>query len=279
MTYSIDQARQDLGRRLRDIRRAAGLTGVRLAELLSWSQPKVSKIETGKQTPGPAEIEAWTRACGRPDESVRLLRRLDELESMWVAWKDQLQEGHGGIQARLADSEEHIRVFRVYEALIVPGLLQTPGYARAVFEAANRKNETGSDVGDAVEQRIRRQEILYRRDKHFHFVLAESALWHRRGASDTMAAQMDRLITVSELPNVSLGIIPFDSAPPYLPLHGFWIKGEGSVVVETISARLSLTHESEIRQYLRIHEMAGAGARFGDGARALISRAAKRGEG
>ena len=276
MTYSIDRARQDVGRRLREIRRSAELTGVQLAELLSWSQSKVSKIETGRQTPSTAEIRDWARVCGRKDATGDLITRLNELESMWVAWKDQLHHGHSGIQTRMALEEEHVRVFRVYESMIIPGLLQTPGYARAVLEAANRRDGSAASIEDAVEQRMRRQELLYRRDKRFRFVVAEAALHHRRGDRDTMTAQMDRLLTVAELSNVSLGIIPFDSSPPYLPLHGFWVQDNTSVVVETVSAELTLTHQSEIEQYLHVFQMASAGARFNSEARSLISGAVKR---
>lgn len=273
MSHSIERARRDLGRRLREVRRSAGLTGVRLAELLSWSQPKVSKIETGRQSPTAAEITAWARACGRAHTASELIDRLHDLESMWVEWKDQLHGGLGGIQSRMAVEEEHVRLFRVYEPMIVPGLLQTPGYARAVLEAADRKNGVSCDIEGAVEQRMRRQEILYRRDKKFRFVISEAAVRHTRGDRETMAAQIDRLITVSTLSTVSLGIIPFDSSPPYLPLHGFWIHDDDSVVVETVSAELTLTHRSEIDQYAHVFTMASSGARFQGEARQVLRRA------
>ncbi|WP_017579385.1 helix-turn-helix domain-containing protein [Nocardiopsis valliformis] len=275
MTYSIERARQDLGRRLREIRRSAGLTGVQLAELLAWSQSKISKIETGRQAPEATEIAAWTRICGREDQAADLATRLTELESMWVAWKDQLHHGHSGIQARIANQEKQVRVFRGYEPMLVPGLFQTPDYARAVLESASRKNRSTSDVEDAVQRRIQRQDVLYRRDKSFRYLVSEAALHHRRGDRDTMAAQMDRLITLSRLSNVSFGIIPFDSSPPYLPNHGFWIQDETTVVVETISAELTLTHDVEVEQYLHVFQMASSGACFNDKARALLGRAAK----
>lgn len=277
MSHSIERARQDLGRRLRETRRSAGLTGVRLAELLSWSQPKISKIETGRQVPSAAEITAWTRACGLPQLTDDLVTRLNDLESMWVDWKSQLHGGFGGIQSRMASEEERVRLFRVYEPMIIPGLLQTPGYARAALEAAVRKNGSPSfDIEDAVEERLRRQEILYQRGRRFRFVISEAAVCHRRGDRDTMAAQIDRLITASTLSHVSLGIIPFDSSPPYLPLHGFWIHDDDSVVIETVSAELTLTHRNEIEQYAHVFTMASSGALFQGRARELLKNAAER---
>jgi hypothetical protein len=139
---------------------------------------------------------------------------------MWVAWKDQLHHGHSGIQARIASQEKQVRVFRGYEPMLVPGLFQTPDYACAVLESASRKNRSTSDIDDAVQRRIQRQDVLYRRDKSFRYIIAEAALRHRRGDRDTMAAQMDRLITLRRLSNVSFGIIPFDSSPPTCPTTG-----------------------------------------------------------
>lgn len=248
---------------------------MRLAELLSWSQPKVSKIETGRQPPTASDINAWAQACGNAPAASELIDRLRDLESMWVEWKDQLHSGLGGIQSRMAVEEENVRLFRAYEPMIVPGLLQTPGYARSVLEAANRKNGVSCDLEEAVEQRMRRQEVLYRRDKRFCFVMSEAAVQHRRGDRETMAAQIDRLISVSTLSTVSLGIIPFDSSPPYLPLHGFWIHDDDSVVLETVSAELTLTHRNEVEQYVHVFTMASSGARFRGEARQLLRRAAE----
>ena len=98
---------------------------------------------------------------------------------------------------------------------------------------------------------------------------------HRRGDRETMAAQIDRLVTASTLSTVSLGIIPFDASPPYLPLHGFWIHDDDSVVVETISAELTLTHQSEVEQYAHVFTMASSGARFQGQARETLKRAAE----
>lgn len=275
MTYSIDRVRHDLGRLLREVRKSAGMTGTQLAERLAWSQPKVSKIETGRQTPSAAEITAWARACGNTDVADSLIGRLNDLESMWVEWKRQLHGGLGGIQSRLALEEERVGLFRVFEPMIIPGLLQTPGYARAILESVNRKNGSPASVEDAVEQRMKRQDVLYRRGKRFHFLVSEAAVRHQRGDWGVMAGQVDRLITASGLSNVSLGIIPFDVSPPYLPLHGFWIQDDTSVIIETISAEITLTHQSEIEQYLHVFRMASSGARFNGEARAILSRAAK----
>ncbi|GAA3754695.1 helix-turn-helix domain-containing protein [Salinactinospora qingdaonensis] len=275
MSYSIEQARRDLGRRLRELRDSAGLTGTQLAERLTWSQPKVSKFETGRQVPNAAEITVWARACGQADAAEGLIERLNDLESMWVEWKRQVSGGLGGIQSRMADEEEHVGLFRVFESVIIPGLLQTPDYARAVLESVNRKNGTSIGVDDAVGQRMRRQEILYRRDKRFCFLIGEAAVRQRRGDRDVMAGQLDRLIAASGLSTVSLGIVPFDTDPAYIPLHGFWIQDEESVVIETVSAELTLTHRNEVEQYLHVFQMTASAARFNGDARSLLNRISK----
>src|SRR6266498_5415335 len=93
--------------------------------------------------------------------------------------------------------------------LVVPGLLQTAEYARARFAQGVRLHKVPDDVDEAVRLRVQRQEILYRPDKRFHFVLTEAALRNRLCPVDVMLAQLDRLVALSALRNVRLGIIPF----------------------------------------------------------------------
>ena len=69
-----------------------------------------------------------------------------------------------------------------------------------------------NDIDDAVRARMQRQELLYRRDKRFHFVLTEATLRYRRSSLEVQLAQLDRLMSFSALPNVKLGIIGFETA-------------------------------------------------------------------
>src|SRR6266545_2947205 len=112
---SVQQARQALGLRLREIRRDAGMTGRQLAELLAWPPSKISKIETGRQTPSDEDIHAWTRATGAENAAEGLLASLHTLELQHAEWRRQLRAGLNHHQAELADLDTKMRVFRAFE--------------------------------------------------------------------------------------------------------------------------------------------------------------------
>src|SRR5690606_25307778 len=93
VTPDIHAARAALGKRLRELRRAAGLTGTQLAEVLSWTQSKVSKLETGRQTPSADDIRAWTRGTGAEARTEELLLELQVLEERHADWQRVLRPG------------------------------------------------------------------------------------------------------------------------------------------------------------------------------------------
>src|SRR5229473_2013830 len=112
--------------------------GTGLAASLSWPASKVSKLENGRQTPTDDDILAWTGATGASAEAEGLLASLHTLELQYAEWQRVLRPGLGPVQRELADVEEKTKLFRVFEASVVPGLLQTGEYARARFMEAAR---------------------------------------------------------------------------------------------------------------------------------------------
>jgi hypothetical protein len=163
-------------------------------------------------------------------------------------------------------------LFRVFEATVIPGLLQTPEYARARFAEGIRRLNLPNDINEAVQGRIQRQEILYRADKRFHFVLTEAALRLRLCAPEVLLGQLDRLISLSQLPNVRLGIIGFQTQYATSPWHGFWLYDNQKVLVETMSAGLDLRQPQEIELYATAFDQLAADANYGRSARAIITR-------
>ena len=268
----VHEARRALGLRLRELRRQAGLTGSRLAASLSWPASKVSKLENGRQTPTDDDIVAWTGATGASAEAEALLASLHTLETQHAEWRRVLQRGLSPVQRELADFEEKTKLFRVVEVTAVPGLLQTAEYARACFEESVRTHGIPNDVDDAVRARLRRQDVLYRPDKRFHFVLTEAALRVRMCPDDAMLAQLERLVALSALRNVELGIIGFEARYVISPRHGFWIFDEDLVSVETHSAGLHLAQPQEIELYGRVFDQLAAVASYGSEARAILLR-------
>src|SRR5260370_3363663 len=157
-TSNVEEARRALGKRLRDLRQMAGLSGVELAESVSWVGSKVSKIETGKQTPTDQDIRAWTGATGTKDEAETLLVALHNLELHHAEWQRLLKAGLKSHQLTLSQQDEKTKLFRVFENTGVPGLMQTAEYARARFADAIMMHKVPNDINEAVKARLQRQD-------------------------------------------------------------------------------------------------------------------------
>jgi transcriptional regulator with XRE-family HTH domain len=269
---NVQEARSALGQRLRELRQHARLSGRQLADTLSWPPSKVSKLENARQTPSDDDIRSWARATNGQAETEALLASLHTLEVQHAEWRRVLRGGLRPHQDELAELDQKTRLFRAFEATVIPGLLQTAEYARARFAEGIRMLRLPNDIDEAVQGRIRRQEILYRPDKRFHFVLTEAALRMRVCAPGVMLGQLDRLVSFSALPNVRLGIIGFETRYATSPWHGFWLYDSDRVVVETYSAALNLAQPQEIALYSSIFDELAAVASYGRAARAIITR-------
>jgi hypothetical protein len=239
---------------------------------LTWPPSKISKLENGRQTPSDEDIQAWTVATHSQAETNALLASLHTLEIQHTEWQRLLRTGLKPRQRELAEWDQKTRLFRVFEATVIPGLLQTAEYARTRFAEGIRRLKVPNDINEAVQARIMRQEILYRPDKRFHFVLTEAALWLRLCSAGAMLGQLDRLISFSQLPNVKLGIIGFETQYATSPWHGFWLYDSERVLVETFSAALDLRQPQEIELYGHAFEQLAAVASYGRSARAIINR-------
>jgi len=272
-TSSLDEARNALGKRLRELRQQAGLSGKELAESLSWVGSKVSKIENGKQTPTDQDIRAWTCVTNAGDQADSLLAALHNLELQHAEWQRLLKAGMKSHQLSLSQQDEKTRLFRGFENTVVPGLVQTPEYARARFAQVVLVHNVPNDINEAVKQRMQRQEMLYRPDKRFHIIITESVLRYRLVSPDIMLGQLDRLMAISSMRNIKLGVIDFKTQYVTDPRHGFWLLDSDLVRVETYSAELNLRQPQEVALYSRIFEQHAAVASYGAAARAIISRA------
>jgi transcriptional regulator with XRE-family HTH domain len=269
---SVQQARQALGLRLRELRRHSGLTGRELAGQLGWPASKISKLENGHQTPTDGDLRAWANATGAEKVVAELVASLHTLESQHAEWRRQLRGGLRSHQVELARLDEKTKLFRALESTFIPGLLQTAEYARARFAQSIRVLKVPNDVDEAVRVRLQRQEILYQSDKRFHFLLTEAVLRYRLCPVEVMLAQLDRLVALSAMRNVRLGIIPFETPYSVAPAHGFWLLDEDLVIVETFSAELHLAQPPEIALYSAIFDRLAAIASYGRDARAVITR-------
>jgi transcriptional regulator with XRE-family HTH domain len=271
-TTGVDEARNALGKRLRELRVAAKLSGKELAESLSWVGSKISKIENGKQSPTDDDIKDWTRATSSEDQTASLLAALHNLELQHAEWQRVLKAGMKSHQLTLSQLDERTKFYRGFENTVIPGLTQTPEYARARFAQVVMVHKVPNDINEAVKVRMQRQEMLYRPDKRFHFVITEAALRYRLVSPDIMIGQLDRLMAMTSMRNVKLGIIDFNTQYVTDPRHGFWVYDDHLVQFESYSAEINLRQPQEIELYSGIFEHLAAVASYGSEARAIVSR-------
>jgi hypothetical protein len=272
LTASVQQARQALGARLRQVRRDADLTGRAFAAAAGWHFTKVSKLENGARVPSEADIRIWCRVCRAEDQVTDLIAAARTVELMYVEWRRQMRAGMRHSQAVRLPVYERTGLFRLYEPGLVPGILQTAQYAAAVISSFMKFSGIPADIDEAVAARMEWQKVIYG-DREFQVVLEEQALRTRAGTAEVMAGQLDRLLAVMSLPRVRLGVIPSMAERRVMPSGGFLIFDEELVQVETVSAWLNVTQPQEIALYTRRFELLGESAVHGYEARALIHRA------
>ena len=263
--------REALGARLRDLRLGAKRDQGQLAQQLGWSQSKVSRIETGSVTPSEADITAWAQAVNAPAETVtELLARLATVKSEYSAWRRQFREGTRSKQQDYIELEARTARLRVFEPILVPGLLQTAEYARYRLADVHTLYGTPDDVAEGVRTRMQRQQVLYDQGKRFQFLLLEHALRLRVCPVEVLRGQLGHLLALSTLRNVELGVIPLDSPVPTAPMHGFWIFDDELVLVETIAAELMLREPDEIALHGNVFDTLQEAARFDEDVRELL---------
>jgi transcriptional regulator with XRE-family HTH domain len=271
---SARAAREAVAHRLRDFRKEAGLTVVELAAACGWHYSKTSRIENALTGPSATDIRRWCAATHADDQAQDLVVQSINAESMYRQWRDQVRGGLRHLQ------ESRVQVFRateshrMYSSGLVPGLLQTEGYALAVLGIAASVH--GLDVDDsaqAARARIERSRIVHEQGHRFVVVIEEPVLYCQIADPDAMAAQLGYLLTAGALPAVSLGIIPTTIRRTHWPEETFHIYDDRLVSVELASAEVSVTQPGEVTQYLETFDRLRAMAVYGADARALILRA------
>lgn len=273
MSTPARQAREALGARLRDIRKDAKLTGRALAAQTGWHYSLVSKIEHGAINISEHHVREWCRICGTEHELNDLIATVRSIDTMFVEWRRQLRSGTKRRQSASVKFEAETKFFRVFEPLIIPGLLQTAEYAEAMLAMTVDFHRLPDDIEAGVQARMERQRILYRGDRKFHMVITQSALTLGIVDIEIIGGQLDRLLALSSLPRLHLGIIPTRAEHKFFPLHGFWILDDREVLFETISAEVKLTQPQEVGVYARAFERLAASAVYGRAARSLITGA------
>ncbi|MCM3807058.1 helix-turn-helix domain-containing protein [Streptomyces sp. DR7-3] len=272
---SAQAAREVVARRLRDLRKSAGLTVVELADQCAWHHSKTSRIENALTGPSAKDIRAWTNACAATDQAEDLIVQSLHAESMYTEWRHQVRRGMKQLQDSAMRLFHNTELFRIYSSTMVPGLLQTEGYAAALLSnIADFRGIPFNDGAEAAAARVERSRIIHERGHRFVMLIEEAVLYAQLGDGDAMAAQLGHLLTAGALPQVSLGIIPMATRERrQWPVETFHVYDDTLVSVEFVSAEVNITQPSEIALYLKVFEQARGMAVYGAEARALVLKA------
>ncbi|MFF0512413.1 helix-turn-helix domain-containing protein [Streptomyces sp. NPDC004250] len=276
MSTDYQHAREALGVRLRELRLSAAggrLTGPQLAARLGWPHSKVYKLEGGRQTAAADDLRAWATAVGHPDTAAELVAQLQGFESHIRSWRRQLAAGHRPVQDTWNAAVDRARTLHVFEEAVVPGMLQTADYARAIFQRYADLYGTTRDTDAAVRSRMERQAWLYQGGRRLHALVWEAALHALVCPPSVLVAQLDRLAGTIGMDTVELGVIPLASSLRVPAANGFWILDEQLVIAEDWHAELWLDDAETVGSYLRVWETLRQSAVYGADAQNVIGRA------
>ncbi|MGC0419257.1 helix-turn-helix domain-containing protein [Embleya sp. AB8] len=255
--------RADLAKALKTLRLDSGLTGDRLALRANMSQSKVSKIENGKTLPSVLDVDRIIHALGVPADladELLALARLANTEFHDV--RSSLRRGLQHRQRDLAALEASATALRYFLPVMLTGLLHTPEYAKASMGAGNHAL--------AIARRLERQSILYDESKSFTFLITEPAARWPLCPAPVMAVQIDRLISLSRLPNLRLGVIPMTGVLPDGPLNTFTVYDERLATAETFGGLVVMRDPRDISLHLETFAGFERHAIFGSPVRAWL---------
>ncbi|MFB6847196.1 helix-turn-helix domain-containing protein [Streptomyces sp. NPDC056373] len=262
--------RRKLGAELRALRTSAGLTSGEAARLVGWHQSKVSRIETGTSGVKPADVRLLLDAYGVADAQLRELLMVlagaedsDGRHHWWHAYRGVLPPTYRDFISLESQAGE----MRTLETTVVPGLLQTPEYARAVTRAAV-EGLPEDRLDTLVEVRLARQDVL-RADPPLELsaVLDEAVLRREVGGPGVMARQLERLVEAARLPQVRLQVLPFAAGAhigvtgPFVILSFSSTSDLDVVVLDHLTSSLYLERKEDLQAYteafnaLQIHAL------------------------
>jgi hypothetical protein len=235
------------------------------------SQTMVSRAERGDALLPRDAVERWlTATAAGADVRDRILALHEAAHVETRPWGDLREAGH--MQGIAAGDESAASRMRCYVTTMIPGLLQTAEYTRTLMPLVDPDGDTAA----AVASRVARQHVLYQPDREFRFLLAESALWWAP-ARDVMAAQRDRLLSLSTLESVDLAVLPAHRVGP-VGWHDFILwespTGQGWVTVEMVHGLARVADPEFVALYEALWARLWASAATGDDAVELIRSSA-----
>lgn len=274
--------RRILGAELRQLREGLGLTTSETAERIGWHQSKVSRVESGRSGIRAHEVEAVLDAyevtCLEARASLKALAAEGRQRMWWTPYSDVLTQRYTSYITLEADATS----MRTFRDTLIPGLLQTPGYARAVIGAL-QPDLSPESVDALVSVRLARQNAVLRRSNPLNLwvVLDEASLRRVIGGAPAMAQQLRRLLAASEEPHLTLQVLPFAAGAhagltgPFVILQ-FPVRSDLDVVyTESHTSSIQLERASDLMTYSRLFDHICAAALDATSSRDLIAHVVK----
>lgn len=278
MPASPSMRRRRLAAELRKTRDQSGLQVTEAARRLGWQASQLSRIENRQSGVTAPDLRKLLDLYEVTDEGYRsyladLARRVNE-RGWWQKYAGLI----GSEYADLIGLEGEARAIRGYEQELVPGLLQTPDYARAAIRVG-RPTETTEEIGRRVEIRMERQEILVRSDPvppRFNVVLSEAVLRRPVGGNEVMRAQIEYLMRPRDRANVTVQVLPFNAGVHPSMVGPFSVMtfndpdDLGVVNIEFATGSVFLEDPGELRVYEEVWSALQASALSADDSQAFL---------
>ncbi|MEU5309873.1 helix-turn-helix transcriptional regulator [Streptomyces sp. NPDC021562] len=255
-----------LGRRLLDLRERAGLKREEAARVLRVAPATVRRMETAEVALKIPYLQLLLKAYGVADDEADLFVRLAE-DANKPGWWQRFHDILPGWFSMYVSLEGAASLIRSYEPHFVPGLMQTEAYARGVLRSGAIGQTRPEDIEGHVALRMQRQGLLTRPDApRFWAVLDETVLRRPVGGPEVMRAQVDRLLEVTELPNVTLQVVPFASGPhpgtygPFVLFRFAMPELPDMVYSEYLTGAVYLDARTEVATHLEVMDRMAAQA-------------------
>lgn len=244
--------RKDLSDSLRKLRKAAGISGERLAVRCAMSQAKISRIERGRTLPTVIDVERIVKALEVPgDVAHELIAVARRANVQHTSWRTAAEMGLWRKQDELKALAASSTVVRQFLPAIPSGLLHVPEYARAALSPMVPSDPV-RDVDRAVEARLGRQAVLDDLDRRFVFLLTEQAVRWKRASREVMARQCEHMAAASERSNVDIAVIPQSAEVYGAALNTFVIYDDRLVLAELFSGEVVLRDPRDVSYHLEL---------------------------
>ncbi|MEV6121987.1 helix-turn-helix transcriptional regulator [Streptomyces sp. NPDC052077] len=259
--------RAQLGAALRALRQASGKEAKAVARGALMSPSKLSKIENAKLAPSATDVERILIAIGvSPEIKAEYTEAARSAGTETTEWRLLKRVGVHKGQQEVKALEAQMSVLRMFQPALVPGLLQTPEYIRAVLQRHDLSDDT---LARTISGRLERQAILHDNSRSLRFVITEPVLRWRIVPPPVMAAQLNRIVSVSRLSHVDIRVVPLSIQQHDAANHSFAIRDNRMVTVETVHAEVLVTDPRDVDIYVKKFNGFAQVALCGDDMRSL----------